>query len=326
MQTPNNQGRRHFLRNSLAFGGLMATAGLPTVGCVNTQREIFENRGRFERLSLAYHRIDCGAKKPFSILHISDTHLCAVDRDDDKYAYQMREQRMRTFGGEQENSLRVSIAWAKKNSDYLLHTGDLIDFRSKGNLRLVKQYFPNTEGFIGCIGNHEYFPDWWSVKETKDEPFKKLSYDLVNDAYPFNITFNSTIIHGINFVTIDNVYDYVTPQQVALFEKEVEKNLPIVLAMHCPFRTEDMSRAIDKFWGDKKFTTREAPKPEGDWTIQLTDPTTQAFIHRLKRLPQLKAILAGHLHIHYAERFSETAIQYVTGANFLYHGQELLFT
>ena len=53
---------------------------------------------------------------------------------------------------------------------------------------------------------------------------------------------------------------------------------------------------------------------------------TRDFIASLRREPLLKAILAGHLHITVQDRFSPTAMQYVVGGNFMFHGQEVLFT
>ena len=38
-----------------------------------------------------------------------------------------------------------------------------------------------------------------------------------------------------------------------------------------------------------------------------------------------EAILAGHLHFTAEERFSPTAMQYVVGGNFMFHGREVLF-
>ena len=58
----------------------------------------------------------------------------------------------------------------------------------------------------------------------------------------------------------------------------------------------------------------------------MTDVVTRDFIASLRREPLLKAILAGHLHITVQDRFSPTAMQYVVGGNFMFHGQEVLFT
>lgn len=38
------------------------------------------------------------------------------------------------------------------------------------------------------------------------------------------------------------------------------------------------------------------------------------------------AVLAGHIHVTVADRFSPTAIEYVVGGNFLFHGQEITIT
>ena len=52
---------------------------------------------------------------------------------------------------------------------------------------------------------------------------------------------------------------------------------------------------------------------------------TRDFIAYLKQEPLLKGILAGHEHFTMQDRFSPTAIQYIVGSNFLFHGQEILF-
>ena len=57
------------------LGGLVATAALPSFA---DDPSVFPKRGKFERLSIAYARIDAGATAPFSVMHISDTHLTAA--------------------------------------------------------------------------------------------------------------------------------------------------------------------------------------------------------------------------------------------------------
>ncbi len=68
--------RRDFLLGGgAAFGGIVATSALPAFA---DNPALFPQRGRWERLSIGYQHIDAGAEKPFSILHISDTHLTAA--------------------------------------------------------------------------------------------------------------------------------------------------------------------------------------------------------------------------------------------------------
>ena len=164
--------------------------------------------------------------------------------------------------------------------------------------------------------------------ERREEAFKDLTRVNVKAAYPFDIVFNSTVVNGVNFVTMDDVYGYVTPNQVVKFRAEAAKGWPIVLCMHVPFLTDGIWLAHEKFWRDagKKFTSDAEPPARGDRKVQLEDPATRDFIAYLKTEPRLKAILAGHLHITVQERFSPTAIQYVVGGNFMFHGQEMLFS
>jgi len=145
--------------------------------------------------------------------------------------------------------------------------------------------------------------------------------------YPFDISIQSTVANGVNFVTLDNVFGSVTKAQVKRFAEEVAKGFPIVLCMHVPFFSEGLWRAKRHCWSaePRKFASADVPAADGDFLVQKNDPTTRDFITYLKGEPLLKAILAGHLHLAYEERFSPTAVQYVVGGNYLFHGRELLF-
>lgn len=321
--------RREFLRGSLGLGAVMATANLPATEAAEGSDE-FAKRGRWERLSIAFGAVEIGLEKPFSVLHISDTHLTAADAGESAKKREISRLRTPTFGGHQEESLRDSIAWAKEHCDYIVHTGDLIDWQSEANFALVKKYF--GEGMTGCLGNHEFSPEMWlsDPKESPTEAFKDNTRAAVAAAYPFDVSLQSTVVNGVNFVTMDDVYGTVTAGQVERFAAEAKKGLPIVLCLHVPFYSERIIRANAHFWNGKrpKFRNEDVA---GEWFMgdcerQRKDETTQAFLAALKAEPLLKAILAGHVHFTAEDRFSPTAMQYVVGGNFLFHGREILFT
>lgn len=306
------------------MGALVATSQLPALA--EDDPTLFPKRGRFERLALNYGTVNIGLEKPFSILHISDTHLTAVYPNEDEKKQQLHKIRTTTFGGRQEEALRDSLDWARQHVDYVVHTGDLIDWQSEANFDLVKKYF--GEGVVGCLGNHEFSQHMWlsEPKETGTEQYKDLTRKKLQEVFPYDIELQSQIVGGVNFVTLDDVYGYVTERQVELFRKEVKKGLPIVLCMHVPFHTENIWRADIRFWHDEKSRFRNvAPDPSGEYKRQQDDPVTSAFIAYLKTEPLLKAILAGHLHITIQDQFSPTATEYVVGGNFLFHGEEILF-
>lgn len=314
--------KRRDILKGIAAAGFLAAMPKSVLG---DDASVFPKRGKWERLSLSCAHIELGAEKPFSLLHISDTHLTAAYSHEDERSRKLSKLRTETFGGRQEEALRDSIAWAAKNSDLLLHTGDLIDFVTDANLDLVKKYCPPN--MFGAMGNHEYSRFMWLEKSSPTEEYKKLSAEALRKSFPFEISFASKVVNGVNFVSFDSVYGYVTQEQADRFSDEVKKKLPIILCMHVPFYTDRICIARKKFWQyGKRFTDARVPDAWGDQVRQLSDPTTAAFIKYLKTEPLLKGILAGHLHISMQERFSNTATQYLVAGNFLFHGREITFS
>ena len=316
--------RRDFMKRMAGMGALIATSHLPVLAEDNPA--VFPSRGQYERLSISYATVEIGLGEPFSVLHISDSHLTAAYDDEGEKKLQLRENRTKTFGGCQEEALRDALAWAKQHVDYIVHTGDLIDWQSRANFDLVKKYF--GEKMFGSMGNHEFSPDMWlsDPKETPTEEFKDLTRKNLQEVYPFDVRFHSQVVNGVNFITLDDVYGYVTEEQVKRFRLETEKGLPIVLCMHVPFFTDNLWRATMRFWRDKgRLDYRGLPPINGDYKRQKEEPVTSNFITYLKHEPLLRCILAGHEHITVEDQFSPTCREYVVGGGFLFHGREVLF-
>lgn len=326
MKTMTN--RREFMKRMASVGALMATSQLPALAQDNPAE--FPKRGQYERMSLSYAIVEIGLERPFSVLHISDSHLTAAYADENEKKQELHKTRTTTFGGRQEEALRDALAWAKQHVEYIVHTGDLIDWQSRENLDLVRKYFGDAagQGFLGCMGNHEFTTDMWlsDPKEEKTEAYKDNTRQVIQDAYPFDITFQSQVVHGVNFITLDDVYGYVTEHQVQLFRQEVKKGLPIVLCMHVPFHTDKTWRATKRYWGgNAPLTDATLPTPSGDYKMQKEDPVTRDFIAELKKEPLLRCILAGHEHITFEDQFSPTCREYIVAGGFLFHGQEVMF-
>jgi len=317
-------------------GFLIGTGALALGGCASvpegaakaeTPEQMFANRGNFERLSLSYAHIDVGATEPFSVLHITDTHLADAYPDEPVAVCGKAGARLRTFGGRQVAALESSLAWAQKNVDYVLHTGDLMDFQSRANQETVRRLLGGADIF-GSMGNHEFYSYLPDMKQTYDEAFRAPSRTFLAESFPYDHRFNAQVVNGVNFVCMDDVFGTFAPDLVVRFKEEVRKGLPIVLSMHVPIYTDEIKLATCVFWKNrnKKFRGMQVIRPFGDDTRQKSDPTTVAFIQYLKELPLLKALVVGHEHITMQERFSPTAIQYVAAANFMFAGEVLLFT
>ena len=324
-------GRREFFTAACAAGFMVAAADLPAANPPAGANPAFKvgTRGPHSRLATSYAVVEVGAERPFSVLHISDTHLAAAYPDEHPDKVAAAAKRTNGFGSRQEEALAESLEWARHNVDYVIHTGDLVDFQSRANFDLVKKYWGET--VFGSMGNHEFYSYVKSEKSSRDEAYKARSWDMLRAAYPVDPRFASRVVNGVNFIAIDDVFGAVQPDQVEKFKAEAKRGLPIVLCMHVPFFTPLVDLASYKFWGQTgmRFVGRpdpERPIKEGsDRWNQRHDPTTAGFIAYLKEEKLLKAILSGHEHITFQERFSPTAVQYLVGGNFLFAAREVLF-
>ena len=267
-----------------------------------------------EKLQVNGVVVEAGAKKPFSVLHVSDTHLTAAYPHEDKWKQEMARADTPIFGAKQEEALAEAIAYAKAHCNFLLHTGDLIDFVSEANLDLARRYLP--EGCLGALGNHEYSHYGWLVKKAGTAgPGHEETRQMLARVFPFRMPIAAKEVNGVVFVAIDDADGTVSEEQVAQFRRIVKKGRPIILCMHVPFYTPGICRAGKRWW--KKGT--DAANPElnlPDSERQRSDPETCNFIASLKEEPLLKGILSGHLHMFAEDRFSSTARQYVVGGNF----------
>ena len=305
--------RRHFLQLA---AGLCAAPALPSL-CLAEE----ENLLKIDRLT-----ISIGLEKPFRAFHISDTHLTlADDRENDrkKALAAGRSAHFKTS----EQCFAASLAHAREQNELLLHTGDLIDFVSEKNLEAAAAGFQGRDAFVSS-GNHEFSQYVGEAKE--DEAYKAQSFARVQKSYPNDLTFCSRVVNGVNFVAIDDVYYYFLPDHLARFEAEVKKGLPIVMMCHVPLYTPklfDLMVNVNHTLGYVTGAPEELIKnyPKYRFEQQRANDVTLEFIDYLKKQPLLKAILCGHLHFPYQERFSETAIQYVAGANYKGEAYEIAF-
>jgi len=316
-----NANRRELIAGAL---GMFASSALPSVASENVGAGAFAKRGPHERLTLSYAHVKVAAERPFSVMHISDTHLTAAGLHEGVSRSGVAAERTTLFGGRQEDALRDSLEWAKLNADYVLHTGDVVDFQSEANFALVRKHF--GPAVFGIMGNHEFYTYLEDEVHTWKEPFKQRSWERLKDVFAFDPRFSAKVVHGVNFVCMDDVFGTFQPDQVERFRLEAAKGLPIVLCLHVPILTPEIWRLTRRYWhGCNTRYASDALPAADDLMRQQEDKTTRDFISYLKGERRLKCILSGHLHFMAEEPFSPTASQYVVAGNYLFAGREILF-
>ena len=308
--------RREFLRAGLVGGGLLATSALPV--CAGSKR------GR--EMSVNYISLPIGAERPFSVLHISDTHLKGLAPSDSESIRRFLAPRFRDW--DPEDALATSLAWAQRHKcEYVLHTGDLIDCATDGNVALLKKLFGENANILYAPGNHEYATDYAAPRSPQtEEEFRSINTAKLQGAVPVDLKFHAQVVRGINFIMLDDVYGTVAAASVERFHAEAKKGLPIVLCQHVPFFSPGIACAHARsHTSGLALDEMTVPFPSRDFKRQAEDKVTAEFVRYLKSEPLLKAIFAGHYHCGMSDRFSPTAMQYVVGGNFRYCGQEIMF-
>lgn len=325
--------RSEFLK---LFGGAILSTQLPHL--IGSNRVAAANSNSLAanapttpnlKLDIRPLSLNVGAEKPFSALHISDSHLTRVFESESQRKRDLALRRQRIFKWA-EHYFDAHIRYAAEHDMMLLHTGDLIDFVSEANLAFVAEQLGIGDWFASA-GNHEYSQFVGEARE--DAAYKAQSFDKVQAAFPNNLTLASQIVNGVNFVAVDDVYYNFTEQQRELMAKEVERGLPIVMLCHVPLYTpKHCEFGLKHTKGLAAYLTgapleitskyKEYPNlaPDQKWrnrsVQQRADKPTLDFIAWLKEQPQLKAILCGHCHYFFEERFSASAIQYTVAAGY----------
>lgn len=265
-------------------------------------------------MELLKTQVKIGLAEPVRVLHISDTHLTYADMRDGERKVKLAEDRAQYFSEAEEN-LQAASQMAKEERVPIVHTGDLIDFVSKANLEAAKQFIEQNDVFMAA-GNHEfslYVGEAW-----EDAAYRNQSLAAVQACFKNGIRMSSRVIGGINFVALDDSYYLFEPEQLAFLKQECEKEFPVVLLMHTPLYDRelydcalqenpacayltDVPEDLMTFYSDHRYRQQRA------------DAVTHEAVEYIRNNPQIKAILAGHLHYNYKGMVSDRIAQIVTG-------------
>jgi predicted phosphodiesterase len=257
-------------------------------------------------LKIEKNVIEIGLEKPLKILHMTDSHLPFYCDSDSENMIRQGKNRNEKRSVRNLNEL---IKYGEKKCDLIVHTGDLIDYISKPCVEFAKEFLKRDK-FLFVAGNHEY-AKYDGVKE--DMAYRLNSLEEIG-GYPVNIFFNSHITGGVNFVGIDDAYHQVEYEQLEMLKEEVKKGYPIILFVHAPLYEKELYKESYKFWNCEicllGSDTVAHPEVVGD--IGEPSESTKAFYDYVVSEPQIKAVLAGHLHFSFESRLSGGTLQYVT--------------
>jgi predicted MPP superfamily phosphohydrolase len=122
-----------------------------------------------------------------------------------------------------------------QNVNLLLLTGDIVNFPSAASAKYVYDKLSATGiQWLYVSGNHDWHYEGLpgSIDSLRDTWTKKSLLPLYSGKNPL---FNSTIVHGINFVGIDNSTGEVNEDQIKFLRDQLTKPEPIMIISHIPY-------------------------------------------------------------------------------------------
>lgn len=263
-------------------------------------------------LSIIRNTINIGIERPFRFLQITDTHLAIDDVERISNRWQCFESPDNR--GQIEDYFLQALKYAKQNRLFVVHTGDLLDFLSESNFKFVDEHF-NDIDYIYAAGNHDFCHFVGEAKE--DHAYK---WEMIKRSAPHfksNLYFDSRVINGVNFVTLDNSYYLITDGQIDLLKAEAAKGYPIILCMHVPLYDPKMpigkSRIAYVVGAPERLL---ATYPEDRRLQQTPDAATLRAIEYIKSEPLIKALITGHTHKNHEGKLDNGVMQYMTDGSF----------
>ena len=273
-------------------------------------------------MELLKNTIEIGLEKPVKLLHITDTHLLRCDERDNERKQKLALSRKAAFhdvNNSVEEYFKEQVAYGQANCDMIVHTGDLIDFVSKANVDAAREIV-KYDKFFFIAGNHEY--SQYVGEAWEDAAYRMNSYMQMGFGVGVPMFFNAVQVGGVNVVGIDNGYYLFADWQLWRLKREVEKGLPVVLAIHDPLFEQSL---YDHVMGKPGATSAGIVGCDEDHLLpfsefraiqQRPDEETLRMIDYIKSEPRIKLILTGHLHFSYESVLYGRLPQLITGGGY----------
>ncbi len=267
-------------------------------------------------MELIKSTLNIGLEKPLKILHVTDSHIGLADERDNERKHALAN---RFASPEREKYFYEHLAYARDYCDLMVHTGDLIDFTSQANFDFARKVLADEKVFF-TAGNHEF--SRYVGEAYEDRAYKMNSFREMMPGLGAPLFFNSRTLGGVNFVGIDDSYHQFEEWQITRLKKEIEKGLPIVLCLHAPLFEQSLyDYHIERDGqGSSSYLVGcdEDHLPDDEWRAIEIRPRgiTSEAVDFIKSQPQIKAVLAGHIHFSFVSELAPGMTQFVTGVGY----------
>ena len=272
--------------------------------------------------------------KTTRLLHITDAHLCYVDSREEARLQKHGVRRRANFTAENgrgvspEEAFTALLSYIQKSKpDGIVMTGDIIDFPSRKNLEYLGEAFRQMRfPVFYMVGNHDYAPPY----EEESLETKRKYLPLFRRFLSVDFTIDVKEMNGLMLVGLDNSRNQFSEEQLRALEEAAAKQLPMLLFFHVPLFVESLLPDVLGKWKsplmcgcpmqclDLSHPYHPFLVPEGA-TLRICD-----WIRAHDA--QVKAVVAGHIHMSHEDALTPRLNQYVTNAAYYGAAREFVLT
>ncbi len=258
-----------------------------------------------------------GLDKAYTLLWVSDMHICTGGNDADVSADHAEEveQRHEMFCSasgrqSQETWNLLSDQIDDIGADYVIFGADMVDYASRENLAVLQDGISKiSTPWMYIRADHDY-ARWYGSMEI--EQMRELQREIAPQNKIWVERFD-----GFTLVGLDNTTSAVSEETLAQFQEVYEEGIPIILCTHVPFDTgsEDARKLAEiskECWGDRVLCWGD-----GDECNTAKAPTMKAILEMIMAPDSpVCAVLAGHLHTSWDGSLTDTCRGHVFSAAF----------
>ena len=268
--------------------------------------------------------VHVGATQPFSLLHMTDTHINLADGRDDERKQAAAAQ---SWGGKPHGLAELAFVTeqARLRDLPVVHTGDLTEIVTEANLDWARAFAGSVELRM-VAGNHDFSQYREVMAETS--AYRLQSIDKLRAVYKNDVEFDARVVNGVNLVLLCNCYYQIDRWQLERLREEVCKGYPVVLFLHMPLYTEelyDFMRACHAAAGtpNRAVFLMSVPEEKMDYYTPLLlrqqrqDADTAEAYRYILAEPRIRAVIAGHTHQNFEGTLGDGRVQITTDVNTL---------
>lgn len=249
-------------------------------------------------------------------MHVTDVHVACPDGTDEKRIIELAEKRRKKYTFS-ERVLDETAVIAKEENALPVITGDIMDCFSHGSCERIKK-FTDANDCLYIAGNHDFRVFGGMEFDVPSSREKNLF--AVNSLFKNDIRFFSKEINGVNIIGIDNAYYRFEEFQFKALKAEIEKGLPVILAMHVPLYTQE---CYDLMITEKRKYASLVCVPEEKMQIypperyeqQKEDKITRQMYDFILNQELIKLIICGHVHKNFEAVLPSGVPQLITGTD-----------